>query len=153
MPSLRSSSSSPDIPITYTLLSTGKLSTEDRYVADANAAPKTSSCSARQMNGGMSTCRVIQLRRGYVRHAPQCLVHQTSSLDYPGKKRKGKKERMREKAARAPEGAEVEATDSPRQSNKRAEEQREDAAAPSEPVKKKRRRHKKAENPDIQAAE
>ena len=30
MPSLRSSSSSPDIPITYTLLSVGNLSTEER---------------------------------------------------------------------------------------------------------------------------
>jgi protein KRI1 len=72
--------------------------------------------------------------------------------EHKAKKRKGKKERMREKAARAPEGAEVEATDSLEQSNEREEEQREDAAASSEPVKKKRRRHKKAENPDIQAA-
>lgn len=73
--------------------------------------------------------------------------------EHKAKKRKGKKERMREKAARAPEGAEVEATDSPGQSNKRAEEQREDATTSSGPVKKKRRRHKKAENPVIQAAE
>jgi protein KRI1 len=79
--------------------------------------------------------------------------------EHKAKKRKGKKERMREKAERAPEEAEVarkaetKATDSPGQSNKRAEEQREGATASCEPVKKKRRRQKKAENPVKQAAE
>jgi protein KRI1 len=70
------------------------------------------------------------------------------------KKRKGKKERMREKAARAPEEAEMavevgmKATDPPGQSNKHAEcrsDDEEDEA--SEPVKKKRRRQKRAGEP------
>jgi protein KRI1 len=74
--------------------------------------------------------------------------------EHKAKKRKGKKERMREKAARAPEEAEVvemEAIDSPRQSNNRTEEEREEEF--SQPVKKKRRRQKKAENPVKQAVE
>jgi protein KRI1 len=70
------------------------------------------------------------------------------------KNRKGKKERMREKAARTPEEAEMavevgtKATDPPGQSNKHAEwrsDDEEDEA--SEPVKKKRRRQKKAGKP------
>jgi protein KRI1 len=80
--------------------------------------------------------------------------------EHKAKKRKGKKERMREKAARTQEEGvdvvqevETKAADSPRQSNKRTEEQREDYVASSEPVKKKRRRQKKAENSVKQAAE
>ena len=72
--------------------------------------------------------------------------------EHKAKKRKGKKERMREKAARAPEDAEVvemEAMDPPRQSNNRTEEREEES---SQPVKKKRRRQKKAENPIKQTA-
>jgi len=74
------------------------------------------------------------------------------------KKRKGKKERTREKAARAPEEAEVVeevepmATDSPRQSKKYAKLRRDDeedegiiTTSEPEPVKKKRRRQKKTE--------
>jgi len=76
------------------------------------------------------------------------------------KKRKGKKERTREKAARAPEEAEVVeevgpmATDSPRQSKKHAKLRRDDeedeyqgtiTTSEPEPVKKKRRRQKKPE--------
>ena len=44
MPSLRSSSSIPDIPTTYTLLSIGKFSVEERYTAAAYGDPKISSC-------------------------------------------------------------------------------------------------------------
>lgn len=74
------------------------------------------------------------------------------------KKRKGKKERMREKATRAPETADVveevetKATDSPRQSKEHAklrrngeEDEYQGAITTSEPVKKKRRRQKKTE--------
>lgn len=75
------------------------------------------------------------------------------------KKRKGKKERMREKATRAPEETadvveevETKATDSPRQSKKHAkrrgndeEDEYQGATTTSEPVKRKRRRQKKAE--------
>jgi len=74
------------------------------------------------------------------------------------KKRKGKKERTREKAALAPEEAEVveevetKATDSPRQIKKHAKRRGDDEedeyqgiTTTSEPVKKKRRRQKKAE--------
>jgi protein KRI1 len=85
--------------------------------------------------------------------------------EHKAKKRKGKKERTREKAARVAEGTEVvqevetKTTDSPRKSNKRAEEQNEDVGedmgitASSEPVKKKRRRQKKSENPVKKAVE
>jgi protein KRI1 len=85
--------------------------------------------------------------------------------EHKAKKRKGKKERTREKAARVAEGTEVvqevetKTTDSPRKSNKRAEEQNEDVGedmgitASSEPVKKKRRRQKKSENPVRKAVE
>ena len=85
--------------------------------------------------------------------------------EHKAKKRKGKKERMREKAAQVEEGTEVvqevgtKTTDSPRESNKRAKEQSEDVGgdmgiiASSEPVKKKRRRQKKSENPVKKAAE
>ena len=85
--------------------------------------------------------------------------------EHKAKKRKGKKERMREKAAQVVEGTEVmheveaETTDSPRKSNKRAKEQSEDVGedmgitASIEPVKKKRRRQKKSENPVKKAAE
>jgi protein KRI1 len=79
--------------------------------------------------------------------------------EHKAKKRKGKKERMREKAARVADGTEVvpqevetKTTDSSRKSNKRAKEQSEDVGedmgitASSEPVKKKRRRQKKPEN-------
>ena len=78
--------------------------------------------------------------------------------EHKAKKRKGKKERTREKAARVAEGTEVlqevetKTTDPPRESNKRAKEQSEDVGedmgttASSEPVKKKRRRQKKPEN-------
>jgi protein KRI1 len=80
-------------------------------------------------------------------------------------KRKGKKERTREKAARVAEGTEVvqevetKTSDSPRKSNKSAKEQSEDVGddmgitASSEPVKKKRRRQKKSENPVKKVAE
>ena len=75
------------------------------------------------------------------------------------KKRKGKKERMREKATRAPketadvvEEVETKAKDSPRQSEKHAkrrcndeEDEYQDAITTRESVKKKRRRQKKAE--------
>jgi protein KRI1 len=77
--------------------------------------------------------------------------------EHKAKKRKGKKERMRERAAHVAEETEVvqevetKTTDSPRKGNKRAEEQGEDVGedmvASSEPVKKKRRRQKKSENP------
>jgi protein KRI1 len=82
--------------------------------------------------------------------------------EHKAKKRKGKKERTREKAARVAEGTEVvqevetKTTNSPR---KGAEEQSEDVGedmgitASSEPVKKKRRRQKKSENPVKNAAE
>lgn len=82
--------------------------------------------------------------------------------EHKAKKRKGKKERLREKAARVAEGIEVvqtKTTDSPRKSNKRAKEQSEDVGenlgiiASSEPVKKKRRRQKKSENPVKKAVE
>ncbi|KAI0295299.1 KRI1-like family C-terminal-domain-containing protein [Russula brevipes] len=72
------------------------------------------------------------------------------------KKRKGKKERMREKAVRAPEEAEMavevvgmKATDPPGQSNKNAEWRSDDDEEDevSEPVKKKRRRQKRAGKP------
>ena len=72
--------------------------------------------------------------------------------EHKAKKRKGKKERLREKAAQAQEGAdaaETKATDSPGQSHKPTEGQREDEGehlASSEPVKKRRRRQKKADN-------
>jgi protein KRI1 len=70
------------------------------------------------------------------------------------KKRKGKKERTREKAAVAPEqearDVETKATDSPRPSNKHAKRHRDDEEdesvgniAVSEPIKKKRRRQKR----------
>jgi protein KRI1 len=74
--------------------------------------------------------------------------HQLVDGEHKAKKRKGRKERMREKAVRLEEAEVVEmvATDSRRQSNKRTEEGREEA--PSEPVRKKRRRQKKAENPN-----
>jgi len=80
-------------------------------------------------------------------------------------KRKGKKERMREKAAQVAEGTEVvqevetKSTDSPRKSNKRTKEKSDDVGedmgitASSEPVKKKRRRQKKSENPVNKPAE
>ena len=75
------------------------------------------------------------------------------------KKRKGRKERMREKATRAPEETadvveevETKATDSPRQSKEHAklrrngeEDEYQGAITTSEPVKKKRRRQKKTE--------
>jgi protein KRI1 len=82
--------------------------------------------------------------------------------EHKAKKRKGKKERTREKAARVADGTEVvqevetKTTHSPR---KTAEEQSEDVGedmgitASSEPVKKKRRRQKKSENPVKSAAE
>jgi protein KRI1 len=82
--------------------------------------------------------------------------------EHKAKKRKGKKERTREKAARVAEGTEVvqevetKTTNSPR---KTAEEQSEDVGedmgitASSEPVKKKRRRQKKSENPVKKAEE
>ena len=68
--------------------------------------------------------------------------HRLVDSERKTKKRKGRKERMREKATEEAEVAEMVAIDSPRQSNKRTE----DEEAPSEPVKKKRRRQKKAEN-------
>jgi protein KRI1 len=78
------------------------------------------------------------------------------------KKRKGKKERTREKAAVAQEGAqgaETKAADSPRQSNehtKRRNDDEEDESvgniAESEPVKKKRRRQRRVEKSTEQAA-
>lgn len=82
------------------------------------------------------------------------------------KRRKGKKERMREKssAAQAPEEGEVagevetKATDSPRPSNKHAnrrhdeeEEEYVSMTTGGEPLKKKRRRQKRAERPIEQA--
>lgn len=85
--------------------------------------------------------------------------------EHKAKKRKGKKERLREKAAQVAEGIEVvqevetKTTGSPRKSNKRAKEQSEgvredlEIMASSEPVKKKRRRQKKSENPVKRAAE
>jgi protein KRI1 len=87
--------------------------------------------------------------------------------EHKAKKRKGKKERMREKATRVAEGTEVvdsdevetKTTDSPRKTNKRTTEQSEDVGedmgitASSEPVKKKRRRQKKSENPLKKAVE
>jgi protein KRI1 len=85
--------------------------------------------------------------------------------EHKAKKRKGKKERMRDKATQGAEGTEVvqevetETTDSPNKGNKRAKEQNEDVGegmgitATSEPVKKKRRRQKKSENPVKKAAE
>ena len=80
------------------------------------------------------------------------------------KKRKGKKERMREKAARAPDGAEVsvdELADSPQPSKKSAKWPRDDdggyedvvATGESEPGKKKRRRQKKSGKAFEEAAE
>jgi protein KRI1 len=69
------------------------------------------------------------------------------------KKRKGKKERIREKAARAPDGVEIsvevdEAADSPQPSGKPAKHPRDGedvaAAGASGPVNKKRRRQKKS---------
>ena len=72
--------------------------------------------------------------------------HRLVDSEHKTKKRKGRKERMREKATEEAEVAEMIAIDSPRQGNKRTEEAREEA--PSEPVKKKRRRQKKAENPN-----
>jgi protein KRI1 len=83
--------------------------------------------------------------------------------DRRAKKRKGKKERTREKAARAPEEVEVagevekKVTDSPMQSNKHTKWQRDDddehlaEMTASEPSKKKRRRQKKAEKSKEQA--
>ena len=68
--------------------------------------------------------------------------HRLVDSERKTKKRKGRKERMREKATEEAEVAEMVAIDSPRQSNKRTENEE----APSEPVKKKRRRQKKAEN-------
>jgi len=72
-------------------------------------------------------------------------------LEHKAKKRKGKKDRMREKAARAQDEAEVvqevetKATESPKTGYKCAKEQREDigedgmaATTSSEPVNKKR---------------
>jgi protein KRI1 len=94
-----------------------------------------------------------------------------AATEYPAdgkhkaKKRKGKKERMREQAAQAVTGAEViqevetGTTDSPRQSIKRAKEQGDESEevgediASIEPVKKKRRRQKKSENPLKKAVE
>ncbi|SRR6266446_3485710 len=88
--------------------------------------------------------------------------------EHKAKKRKGKKERMREKAARALDEAEVvqevatKTTDSPKTGYKHAKEQREDiaedimgitATTSSEPAKKKRRRQKKSENPVKEAIE
>ncbi len=91
-----------------------------------------------------------------------------ATTEYPAdgkhktKKRKGKKERMREQAARAATEAEVmqevetKSIDSPRQSIERMKEQSEGSedvgedmgiTASIEPVKKKRRRQKKSENP------
>ena len=79
--------------------------------------------------------------------------------EHKAKKRRGKKERTREKAARVAEGTEVvqevetKTMDSSRKSNRHAKEQDEDIGedmgitASSEPVKKKRRRQKKSENP------
>ena len=75
--------------------------------------------------------------------------------EHKATKRKGKKERMREKAARDPEGTEVvqevetTTTDSQRKSHKHTKEQSEELGitVSSEPVKKKRRRQKKSENP------
>jgi protein KRI1 len=73
------------------------------------------------------------------------------------KKRKGRKERMREKDARAPE-VETKAMDSSGRSSKHATRQSDDEEdeylgniAVSEPVKKKRRRQKRVENPTEQA--
>jgi protein KRI1 len=81
-------------------------------------------------------------------------------------KRKGKKERMREKAARAPEEGEVagevetKATDSPRPSNKHANRRHDEEEGEyvsmttgGEPMKKKRRRQKRADRPIEQAVE
>lgn len=85
--------------------------------------------------------------------------------EHKAKKRKGKKERTREKAAQVAEGTEVvqevetKTTDSPTKSNKRAKEQNEDVeedmgiTASSEPVKKRRRRQKKSENSVKEAVE
>jgi protein KRI1 len=80
------------------------------------------------------------------------------------KKRKGKKERMREKAGLAPEEAqeagevETKAMDSPRHSNKHAKRRSDDEEdeslgniAVSEPMKKKRRRQKRVEKSIEQA--
>ncbi|KAH9963018.1 KRI1-like family C-terminal-domain-containing protein [Russula compacta] len=81
--------------------------------------------------------------------------------------RKGKKERMRERAARAPEECEVagevetKATDSPRRSNKHANRLHDEEegggyvsmTTGGEPMKKKRRRQKRAERPIEQAVE
>jgi len=80
------------------------------------------------------------------------------------KKRKGKKERTREKAAVAPEGAqearevETKATDSPRHSSKHAKRRNDDEEdesvgniAVSEPMRKKRRRQKRVEKSTEQA--
>jgi protein KRI1 len=74
------------------------------------------------------------------------------------KKRKGRKERMREKDARVPDEVETKAMDSPGQSNKHATRQSDDEEdeylgniAVSEPVKKKRRRQKRVEKPTEQA--
>lgn len=79
--------------------------------------------------------------------------------EHKAKKRKGKKERTREKATRVAEGTEVvqevetKTTNPSRESNKRAKEQSGDMGedmgitSSSEPVKKKRRRQKKSENP------
>lgn len=82
--------------------------------------------------------------------------------EHKAKKRKGKKERMREKVAQVTEESEeveTKTTDSPRKSNKSAKEGSKDVGedmgifASSEPVKKKRRRQKKSENPVKKAAE
>jgi protein KRI1 len=86
--------------------------------------------------------------------------------EHKTKKRKGKKERMREKAAQVAEGSEVvdsevemKTTDSPSKINKLSKEQSEDVGedmgmtASSEHVKKKRRRQKKSENPVKETAE
>jgi protein KRI1 len=85
--------------------------------------------------------------------------------EHKSKMRKGKKERMREKAARVADGTEVvqeverKTTDSPTKDYKRVKEQSEDVGedtgiiASSLPVKKKRRRQKKSENSVEKAAE
>ena len=85
--------------------------------------------------------------------------------EHKAKKRKGRKERMREKIAQAAEGTEVvqevetEITGTPKKSNERTKEQSEDVGedmgttASSEPMKKKRRRQKKSEHSVKKAAE
>jgi|SRR6267154_1364476 len=94
--------------------------------------------------------------------ANDATVEHLADGEHKAKKRKGKKERMREKAAEGTETVqevETKITDSPGKSNKHVKEQSEDVGedmgitASSEPVKKKRRRQKKSENPVKKVAE